>query len=139
MTKQNKIVYRFRGKNNYLYICSALKDSYAFDEALIAAFKNGSYKVPLYRFIDNLSRLTSKRTLPYRYKIVEGVDGGATQIRVIIRVPPDWTADRFEEVARREWAKNPSAETVIAAYVNRSVDMDLSFFNRGWGARPAAA
>lgn len=124
---------------DYLYIYSSLKDSYAYGEQVIPAFKDGPYKVPLHKFIDNLSRQTSKRTLPYRYRMIEGVAGGATQIKVIIRVPYGWTAERFEAVALREWGKNPSVDMVIAAYVKSSVDMDLSFFQPTWGTKGRVA
>ena len=116
----------------YIYIYSSLKDSYISGDSLYAAFQDGVYRAPLKTFLKELSRCTFRRNLPVRYEILEGKDGSPTELRLILRCPPDWTPERFQEEALKLWKKNASVEEVISCHAEQSRDMDLTFLRKGW-------
>jgi hypothetical protein len=116
----------------YLYIYSSLKDSCVHGDILFPAYHDGVYTASLKKFIANLSRKTSRESLPFRYKILEGVAGSPTELRIILRCPPDWTPARFQEEALKEWSKNASVEEVLSSHTARSADMDLNFLTKAW-------
>jgi hypothetical protein len=117
---------------SYLYLYSSLKDSYVRGDTLLTELYNGIYTAPLKSFHKELSRRTTRGTLPLRYKILEGKGGSPTELRLIIRIPPDWTPQRFQEEALKLWEKNASVEEVITCLTRKSVDMDLGFLTKGW-------
>lgn len=119
-------------KSTYLYISFSLKDSYVCGETLFPAFHDGIYTAPLRKSLKGLSRRTTRDSLAVRYKILEGKDGTPTELRLIIRCPGGWTAERFQQEALRGFAENPSVETIIFCHSAASVDMDLGFLTREW-------
>lgn len=117
-------------KYDYLNIYSSLKDSYVSGGIIHLATHDGVYLAPLKKFVDELSRKTTRGKLPLRYKVLEGIDGSPTELRLILRCPRDWTPSRFKEEALKLWGQNPSVEEVLSCHTAQSADMDLSFLTR---------
>lgn len=127
-----KSIYNRNKPEKYFYMSSSLRDSFVRGKNLITGTKDSAYTVPFYTFKENLSRRTVKGTLPMMYKILEGVDGSPTEVRLVIRVPWGWSPQRFQAEAVREWKKNPSVEMIASCHFAESVDMDRTFLTRGW-------
>lgn len=114
----------------YLYVRSALRESYIYKGRLHVGLTEKNYAPAIAAFLGQVERQTTRpRQLESKARIILAPASGVAEARIILRCPDGWTSDRFEEVALRAWAKNPWADIAIFHAVVAEEQMDVRFLD----------
>lgn len=117
--------------NKSLYIYCVLKDSFMIEGSLHTGFYDGAYRRLIKQSIKNIKIKTDfKSDLDSHIEIVDSYK--STSMKIILRIPSDWTEERFKGICLNEITKNPSVDLILESFTSTSADTKNEFLSEYW-------
>ncbi|MXO50141.1 hypothetical protein GRI42_02340 [Erythrobacter gaetbuli] len=114
-----------------LFVDISLKDTFIHNKKIHTGFYDGIYRRLIKNSINEIKNKTSYGMNIYsHFEIMDFPE--STHLRIVLSVPDNWDATRFEEISLNVIKKNPSVDIILETFQNSSAETQKRFFSYQW-------